>query len=61
MDNTDALLYTHEAEATRYFYYKDSQEINFFVEDKNKEYEYELLFEKLFCIIMIDYNTPTGD
>ncbi len=48
MDNTDALLYTHEAEATRYFYYKDSQEINFFVEDKNKEYEYELLFEKLF-------------
>lgn len=48
MDNTDALLYTNEAEATRYFYYKDSQEINFFVEDKNKEYEYELLFEKLF-------------
>ena len=60
MDNTDALLYTNEAEATRYFYYKDSQEINFFVEDKNKEYEYELLFEKLFPELKINTIFSSG-
>lgn len=48
MDETIDLQYTDDAEINRYFFYKDSQEVNFFVEDKNKEYIYEILFEQLF-------------
>ena len=48
MDKTLDLQYTDDAEVNRYFYYKDSQSVNFFVEDKNKEYVYEILFEQIF-------------
>ena len=44
----DELQYSDEAELNRYLLYKDINEINFFVEDKNKEYEYETILEKLF-------------
>lgn len=44
----DELWYTVEAELNRYLFYSDLNEINFFVEDKNKEYEYETILKKLF-------------
>lgn len=44
----DELWYTNEAELNRYLFYSDLNEINFFVEDKNKEYEYETILNKLF-------------
>lgn len=44
----DELRYTDEAELNRYLFYKEINEINFFVEDKNKEFEYETILEKLF-------------
>lgn len=44
----DELRYTDEAELNRYLFYGDINEINFFVEDKNKEYEYETILNKLF-------------
>lgn len=44
----DELWYTDEAELNRYLFYSDLNEINFFVEDKNKEYEYETILKKLF-------------
>lgn len=42
----DELWYTDEAELNRYLFYSDLNEINFFVEDKNKEYE--TILNKLF-------------
>lgn len=41
------LEYTDEGELNRYLYYQDFNEINIFVEDKDKEYEYETIFERL--------------
>lgn len=43
----EELKYTEEAEISRYLFYSDINEINFFVEDKDKEYEYETIFERL--------------
>ena len=43
----DELRYTDEAELNRYLFYGDINEVNF-VEDKNKEYEYETILNKLF-------------
>ena len=47
MNKANDLMYSDEASATRYLYYKDSQDINIFIEDKDKEYEYELIFSQL--------------
>ena len=44
----EGLQFTEEAELNRYLFYRDLNEINFFVEDKDKEYEYETIFERLF-------------
>lgn len=44
----EELWYTEEAELNRYLFYSDLNEINFFVEDKNKEYEYETILNRLF-------------
>lgn len=44
----EGLKFTEDAELNRYLFYRDLNEINFFVEDKNKEYEYETIFERLF-------------
>lgn len=44
----DELRFTDEGELNRYLFYSDLNEINFFVEDKDKEYEYETIFKRLF-------------
>ena len=44
MNESNDLRYSNEGCATRYLYYKDSQEINIFVEDQDKQYEYEVIF-----------------
>jgi len=46
MDET--LEYTDDAELNRYLFYSDLNEISFFVEDKDKEFEYETIFKRLF-------------
>ncbi|OCA87904.1 hypothetical protein A8F94_08715 [Bacillus sp. FJAT-27225] len=47
MSDSDELLYSSEASATRYMYYQDLNDINIFVEDSGKEYEYETIFKRL--------------
>ena len=42
----EALEYTTDAELNRYLFYSDLNEISFFVEDKDKEYEYETIFKR---------------
>lgn len=44
----DDLSFSAEAELNRYLFFSDFNDINFFVEDKDKEYEYETLFSRLF-------------
>lgn len=43
----DGLNYTEEAELSRYLFYSDISDLIIFVEDKDKEYEYETIFERL--------------
>ncbi|TCL38079.1 uncharacterized protein DUF4435 [Anaerospora hongkongensis] len=43
----DELVYSSEASATRYLYYQELNDINIFVEDAGKEYEYETIFKRL--------------
>ncbi len=47
MNETNDLRYSDDGCANRYLYYKDSQEVNIFIEDQDKEYEYEVLFSIL--------------
>lgn len=47
MNNSDDLLYSSEASATRFLYYQDLNDINIFVEDTGKEYEYETIFKRI--------------
>lgn len=47
MNESNDLRYSNEGCATRYLYYKDSQDVNIFIEDQDKEYEYEILFSTL--------------
>ncbi|PER69234.1 DUF4435 domain-containing protein [Bacillus cereus] len=47
MSNSDELLYSSEASSTRYVYYQDLNDINIFIEDAGKEYEYETIFKRL--------------
>lgn len=47
MDSNDDLYYSYEASSTRYFFYQGLNDINIFVEDSGKEYEYETIFIKL--------------
>lgn len=44
----EGLQFTDEAELNRYLFFSDLNEINFFVEDKEKEYEYETILSRLF-------------
>lgn len=48
MEFTDDLTYSSDAQITNYFFYKDLNNINVFVEDAGKEYEYETIFKRLF-------------
>lgn len=42
------LIYSDDANAARYFFLRTTNDINFFVEDKDKEYEYEEIFDRMF-------------
>lgn len=44
---SDDLFFSPEAAATRYYFYQDLNEINLFIEDLGKEYEYETIFKRL--------------
>ena len=47
MTQTTDLLFSDEAEATRAVLFQGHNSINFYVEDKNKEYEYETILRNL--------------
>lgn len=44
----EGLFYSNEALMNRVLFYSDKNEINIFVEDEGKEFEYEHIFERLF-------------
>ena len=60
MSDTFDLQYSDEGSASRYMFYKDTQEINIFVEDKGKEFEYEEIFSRLLPNIKILTLFSTG-
>ncbi len=45
--NSNELEYSIEAKLTRYYFYKGRFDISIFVEDTDKEYEYEEIFEEI--------------
>ena len=45
---SDELVFSEQAELNRYLFYSDVNDINIFVEDKDKEYEYETILTRLF-------------
>lgn len=47
MGNGD-LVYSPEAKLSLYWLFQDSNDINFFVEDEGKAYEYETIFSRIF-------------
>lgn len=47
MENTEDLKYSSEAMATEYLFFRDLNDINIFVEDEGKEFEYETIFKRL--------------
>jgi len=47
MNDSEELMYSAEASATRYLYYQGLNDINIFIEDAGKEYEYETIFKRL--------------
>ena len=47
MNGPNDLSYSNDGCATRYLYFKDFQDVNIFIEDQDKEYEYEALFSAL--------------
>ena len=48
MSDNVGLQYSEQASINRYIFYKEINDINIFVEDKNKEYEYETIFKRMF-------------
>ena len=44
----EGLHFSREAELNRYLFFVDYSDITFFVEDKDKEFEYEAIFSRLF-------------
>lgn len=48
MEDNMGLKYSEQASSNRYIFYKDINDINIFVEDENKEYEYETIFKRIF-------------
>lgn len=44
----EELVYSEEARKNRYLFYKEINDINIFVEDKDKEYEYETVLKQVF-------------
>lgn len=47
METTEDLKYSNEATATEYLFFCDLNDINVFVEDKGKEYEYETILKRM--------------
>lgn len=47
MESTDDLRYSSEAVETEYLFFCDLNDINIFVEDEGKEFEYETIFKRL--------------
>lgn len=47
MNNLEDLAYSSEASVTRYMFYQGLNDINIFIEDEGKEYEYETIFKRL--------------
>lgn len=47
MESVDDLKYSTEAVKTEYLFFCDLNDINIFVEDKGKEFEYETIFKRL--------------
>ena len=47
MSESNDLRYSDDGCATRYHFYKDYQDVKIFIEDQDKEYEYEALFSSL--------------
>lgn len=47
MESTDDLKYSSEAVETEYLFFCDLNDINIFVEDEGKEFEYETIFKRL--------------
>lgn len=61
MENKFDLTYSEEALLSRVLYLISSTELNIFVEDEGKEYEYEEIFERLLSNeIRINLIFPTG-
>lgn len=50
------LTYSENAQLNRYLFFKNVNDINIFVEDADKEYEYETVFKKIF---KDDFNIST--
>lgn len=48
MQEDNDLRYSDDANAARYLFLRSANDINFFVEDEDKEYEYEEIFSRLF-------------
>lgn len=48
LENTNELLYSEDGNAARYVFLKQYNDINFFVEDKDKEYQYEEILQRMF-------------
>lgn len=55
-EGLDELLYSSEAQATRFLLYQGLNEINLIVEDANKEYIYETIFKRM---LKNQYNIST--
>ncbi len=47
MENTNDLSYSLDARATEYLFFCGINDVNIFVEDAEKEYEYETIFKRL--------------
>ena len=47
MNISDDLIFSLQASATRYLFYSDFNDINIFIEDTGKEYEYESIFKRM--------------
>lgn len=48
MKDNEELTYSQDAQIAEYYYYKDINNVNIFVEDENKEYIYETIFRRMF-------------
>ncbi|MEE3470910.1 MAG: DUF4435 domain-containing protein [Butyrivibrio hungatei] len=48
MDLNEEMVFSDDAELSRYYFFQDNNDITFFFEDKDKEYEYEEILNRLF-------------